>query len=428
MVKKRFEEIVKKSNVKVKPLKKSLFSFLIFKLKSFFSHFKNFKLKKTKADKLEVISNVADKKIKEKEFKEKKDVEKKISSLKNKKLKEYRKKKKDIKKRYAKKELEVNLKRAGLDFSVEEVSSFILKTTFFLVFSFLIFLYAKILSLGYIKFSYLLLMTFFSLTLGFLLVYGLLWLAFHQFLDLKIYSRRKQVEEVLADFLLLTSSNVRAGMTIDKALWYAVRPRFGVLAKEIEVVAKKTLSGEDLEKALKEFSDSYDSPLLKRSISLLVEGLNAGGEIGHLLNNIALNIQETNLLRQEMAANVTTYALFINFATLFAAPFLFSLAGEILKVVTKLGNAIDIDPNEISNAGGGFTFSFSGTTLTYNDFFLFAIIVLTLTTIMSNVIVSTIKKGDAKEAIMTLPINIGISLGLFILGSKLIGGFLGGLI
>lgn len=410
-------------DVKVKPLKKSLFSKLVEKIKGF----KSVKLKKSKVDVIEKIAVTADKKVKEKKEKEKKQLEKSAELFKKKRLKEYKKKKKERKKRYAKKELEANLRRAGLDLSVEEVSSLILKSTIFLIAVFLIFLYYKVLSLGYIKFTFLILMTLFSLTLGFALVYGLLWLAFHQFLDLRIYSRRKQVEEVLADFLLLTSSNVRAGMTIDKALWYAVRPRFGVLAKEIEVVAKKTLSGEDLEKALKEFSESYDSPLLKRSISLLVEGLNAGGEIGHLLNNIALNIQETNLLRQEMAANVTTYALFINFATLFAAPFLFALAGEILKVVTKLGSSINLDTSELQNAGG-FTFSFSGATLTYNDFFIFAILVLTLTTIMSNVIVSTIKKGDAKEAIMSLPINIGISLGLFIIGSKLLGNFLGGII
>ncbi len=410
-------------DVKVKPLKKSLFSKLVEKIKGF----KSVKLKKSKVDVIEKIAVTADKKVKEKKEKEKKQLEKSAELFKKKRLKEYKKKKKERKKRYAKKELEANLRRAGLDLSVEEVSSLILKSAIFLIAVFLIFLYYKVLSLGYIKFTFLIIMTLFSLTLGFALVYGLLWLAFHQFLDLRIYSRRKQVEEVLADFLLLTSSNVRAGMTIDKALWYAVRPRFGVLAKEIEVVAKKTLSGEDLEKALKEFSESYDSPLLKRSISLLVEGLNAGGEIGHLLNNIALNIQETNLLRQEMAANVTTYALFINFATLFAAPFLFALAGEILKVVTKLGSSINLDTSDLQNTGG-FTFSFSGTTLTYNDFFIFAILVLTLTTIMSNVIVSTIKKGDAKEAIMSLPINIGISLGLFIIGSKLLGNFLGGII
>ena len=69
-------------------------------------------------------------------------------------------------------------------------------------------------------------------------------------------------------------------MTIDKALWYAVRPKFGVLANEIETVAKETMKGEDLKIALQKFADKYDSILLKRSISLLSEGIDAGGEIG----------------------------------------------------------------------------------------------------------------------------------------------------
>ena len=42
---------------------------------------------------------------------------------------------------------------------------------------------------------------------------------------------------VLADFLGLTSSNISAGMPIDRALWFAVRPKFGILAREIEEVA-----------------------------------------------------------------------------------------------------------------------------------------------------------------------------------------------
>jgi pilus assembly protein TadC len=59
------------------------------------------------------------------------------------------------------------------------------------------------------------------------------------YFDYKIYQRTKEIEEVLPEFLQLTSANISAGMTIDRALWFAVRPKFGVLAKEIEEVAKK---------------------------------------------------------------------------------------------------------------------------------------------------------------------------------------------
>ncbi|HHI04135.1 MAG TPA: hypothetical protein ENL45_01165, partial [Candidatus Woesearchaeota archaeon] len=120
-----------------------------------------------------------------------------------------------------------------------------------------------------------------------------LWLLFYIIIDLRIFKRKVGIEEVLADFLQITSANIKAGMPIDRALWYAVRPQFGVLANEIEIVAKETMSGEDLESALKKFAKKYDSIMLKRSINLLVEGIGAGGEIGDLLNKIAMDIEES---------------------------------------------------------------------------------------------------------------------------------------
>jgi pilus assembly protein TadC len=246
-------------------------------------------------------------------------------------------------------------------------------------------------------------------------------------MDLKVYQRKKEVEEVLGDFLLLTSANVRAGMTIDKALWHAVRPRFGILAKEIEMVAKRTLSGDDLDSALYEFAESYDSVLLKRSVSLLVEGLNAGGEIAGLLNNIALNIQETQIIRKEMSSAVTTYAIFIQFATIFAAPFLFALAGELLKVVGRLSQVVDIDANVMQQSGFAFSFG-GGGGLIYSDFLIFAMVTLTATSVISNIIVSTIKKGDAREALTSVPGSLAVSLALFFTISYFLGKFLGGVV
>ena len=87
-------------------------------------------------------------------------------------------------------------------------------------------------------------------TFGFLLIWLITWFVFFFYLDMIMYNRKVKVEAVLADFLQLTSANVRAGMTIDKALWFAIRPRFGILAKEIEQVAKETMTGKPLEVAL----------------------------------------------------------------------------------------------------------------------------------------------------------------------------------
>jgi len=219
--------------------------------------------------------------------------------------------------------------------------------------------------------------------------------------------------------LQLTASNIKAGMTIDSALWYAVRPRFGVLAKEIEVVAKDTMRGEDLKTALQKFADKYESVLLKRSISLLIEGLEAGGEIGNLLNKIAINIQENKIMRKEMAANVTTYVIFISFATIAAAPMLFGLSGVLIRVISDIGSNVG------STATTGLAISFSSGGITYSDFKIFAIVSLIITSFFSAVIISTIKNGNIKLGLKYIPIFIFVTITLFLIADIVLGKLLG---
>lgn len=256
----------------------------------------------------------------------------------------------------------------------------------------------------------------------FAIVIFVVWFAFYLMLDLVIFNRKQKMEEVLPDFLQLTSSNIRAGMTIDQALWFAVRPRFGVLAKEIEVVAKRTFAGEPLDEALQHLVKKYDSKVLERSINLLVEGLRAGGELGDLLNKIATNIQETSLMKKEMAANVTTYVIFISFATLVAAPFLFGMAVQLILVIQQVFSKVDIGPG----AATGFPISISEGVVAIDDFKMFAIISLMITSFFSAIIVSTIKKGNIKSGIRYIPAFMVASVILFLLVVKMFSFFVEG--
>ena len=257
----------------------------------------------------------------------------------------------------------------------------------------------------------------------FVLLIIALWLIFYLAVDLKIFKRKGDIEEVLPDFLQLTASNINAGMTIDKALWFAVRPRFGVLAKEIETIAKETMSGADLQAALEKFASRYDSVLLKRAVSMINEGVQAGGKIGDLLNRIALDIQEQKSMLKEMSANVTTYVIFITFATVAAAPFLFALSGILIEVVGNLGSAFGGTTN--AAAAAGIPLSFSGTGVTQTDFRIFAAVSLTLTSLFSAMMNSTIKKGNIKSGVKYIPIFIAISLSLYFVAQSIGGRLLG---
>ena len=250
-----------------------------------------------------------------------------------------------------------------------------------------------------------------------------LWVMFYFAVDLKIFKRKVDVEEVLPDFLQLTASNINAGMTIDKALWYAVRPRFGVLAKEIENVAKETMAGVDLKIAMEKFAARYDSNILKRSISMLNEGIEAGGKIGDLLNRIAINIQEQKSLLKEMSANVTTYVIFITFASIVAGPLLFALSGVLISVVQNLGSALGGTANVASSLG--ISLSFSGTGISQSDFKIFATVSLIITSLFSAMMVSTIRKGNTKSGVKYIPIFIAVSVTLYVVSQGIAENLLG---
>ena len=259
--------------------------------------------------------------------------------------------------------------------------------------------------------------------LGFIGILFALWVMLYIIIDLRIFKRRLEIEEILPDFLQLTSSNIKAGMTVDKALWYAVRPNFGVLAREVEIVAKETMGGEDLTSALRRFGEKYDSEILQRSISLIVEGIESGGEIGDLLVKVADNIEDQKIMKKEMAANVTTYVIFITFSSIIAAPFLFALSGVLIEVLHSIASGLSTTGLSESGAGVGISFGESG--IDSSDFKIFTIVSLIITAVFSAMVISMIKKGSIKEGANNIPIFVIVSLTLYFFANLFAQGFLG---
>ncbi|MDO8740979.1 MAG: type II secretion system F family protein [Candidatus Woesearchaeota archaeon] len=356
-------------------------------------------------------------------FKTKKHEESLVERRKKIFIEHLRKTREEKKKERKRLKLRAYLERAGLALEEHNISKWIfdfcvlinLAISFYLMYFFSV-------NLGY-TLAYVIFTMFFLWIFVFIAILLLLWLIFYVFLDLKIFKRKVTIEQVLPDFLQLTASNVRAGMPIDRALWSAIRPRFGVLAKEVEDVAKETMTGEDLEAALQRFSDRYDSDTLKRSVTLIIEGIGSGGEIADLLNKIALNIKESQTIKKEMSANVTTYMIFISFATVLAAPFLFALSNQLLIVINKMTG---IAGAGASSAAVGFPISFSNVAITPADFKIFAICSLLVTSFFSAIIVAIINKGDVKSGIKYVPVfmivTLLIFLGVSIVLERLLGG------
>lgn len=258
-------------------------------------------------------------------------------------------------------------------------------------------------------------------TLGFVLVWVGLWLLVATYLYMQIHCRCKEIEAVLPDYLRVVAANIRAGMAIDRALWFAVRPRFGILAKEIEFVAKRVLTGEKLADAVKDFSQQYDSPTLKRSVILLLEGIAAGGEIADVSYKNSTDISEQRILQQELSANVTTYVICITFASIIAPPVLFGLSRQLLVVIQQIVDGIDIDK-------GTGMFSVSGDVVSLSDLAIFAVVLLLGTSVLCAMIVSTIKRGSVTDGLRLLPTFAAVSIVLFFVSLWLFGFVFGNII
>ena len=227
------------------------------------------------------------------------------------------------------------------------------------------------------------------------------------YLDLRIFNRTKQMEEVLQDFLKFVSENLKGGMSFEKALWSAIKPEFGVLATEVRLAAKKVMTGQDVDEAITEFTNKYDSPILKRSFNIIIEGLKGGGRVADIIDRVIENISETRMLKKEMAATNMTYVIFITFVVIVIAPGLFALSYQLLII---LGSFISkIGGTEISG-GMNLPLTISNISIKPPDFIIFSRYALVIISTFSSMIVSIIRRGSIKAGVTYIPIFVASSL------------------
>ena len=86
-------------------------------------------------------------------------------------------------------------------------------------------------------------------------------------------ARIKKIETIFPDFLQLMSSNLRAGMTIDKAILLSSRPEFTPLDEELLKTGRDIATSRDLERALLDLSRRIGSENIHRTIQLIISGL-----------------------------------------------------------------------------------------------------------------------------------------------------------
>jgi pilus assembly protein TadC len=276
---------------------------------------------------------------------------------------------------------------------------------------------------------------FFFIIVPFALI-SLVMLGVYFVLNLRIYKRVKEMEQMLPEYLQLVVTNLKSGMNFEQSLWSAARPEFGILSREIALVSKKVITGNDTGEAIEEFVERYDSPTLRRNFNLIISEIQSGGEIVHVIERVIHSLKKTKDLKDELSASVLNYMIFIAVIVIVLAPVLFALANVLLGVVISFAGLIGKNVGTAGNAiGAGGAIVEKMTGLEKNGpaiqatFLRFCYWALGLIAFFASLIVATIEKGDFRGGIKYVPLFTVTSLLLFqiflFILAKVFGGIVG---
>ena len=244
-----------------------------------------------------------------------------------------------------------------------------------------------------------------------------LWLTF------LVDKKASLIEDALPDALQLMASNLRAGMTPDKALLPSSRPEFGPLKTEIDIVGRKVALGKGIGSSLMEMARRVKSKRLLRAVELINSGLNSGGSLAVLLEATANHLREQFLVDKKIKASITMYSIFIFSASSMIAPILLALSSFLVEILKSTFSSVNIPSNSVSSIpiqAAQITIS--------NEFLMFIILAfLIINCLMASMLLGLIGKGKKRDGVKYFIPMILLALPIFFIVRAVISGVLGGL-
>ncbi|HIH18770.1 TPA: hypothetical protein HA225_02215 [Candidatus Micrarchaeota archaeon] len=266
--------------------------------------------------------------------------------------------------------------------------------------------------------------------LGGLAVFGAIHILVYTYLILGANSRASKVEEVLPDFLSLVASNIRSGLTPDKALIVSAREEFGPLTAAINKAGKHSITGMPLEQVIMGIGEHIRSNVLEKTIRLIVEGLHSGGDMADLLEKTALDIRKFRSVRREINSIILNYVLFIVAAITFGAPLLYGVSTFLVDIMLLIKGKIGVGAQGASALAGSVGIFKGKLALTPEGVTLFASSAIIITVFFGCMAVGVMSSGRRVEGLKYFPmlalIALGILFGIRFALSAILGGMLSG--
>ncbi len=254
--------------------------------------------------------------------------------------------------------------------------------------------------------------TWYFAIISFFFIFALVMLVFYLLLMLKADKRSSDAEKILPDALQLMATNLRAGLTTDKAFLVSAREEFGVLNDEFKKVAKEIATGKDLVDALNEMSRRFKSNIIGRTIDLITFGITSGGELAPLLEESASSLRQQLLTSKQIHASVMMYTIFIFAAVGLISPLLFGLSTALTEIMSNSLASIEAIPADVASKA---PLAISGVIISVPFVRGFSIVLLIVSSILSSLVLGLINSGEEKDGLKYIPVLIVLSLIIYLI-------------
>jgi flagellar protein FlaJ len=122
-------------------------------------------------------------------------------------------------------------------------------------------------------------------------------------------SKEKEKEDMFLEFSRNLVEAVKSGTPISKSIVNVKDKNYGSLSKHIQKLANQVSLGIPVKQALKIFSDDIGNKVITRSVALISEAEQAGGQIDTVLESVAKSVSEVEDIKKEQKAAVSNLVM-----------------------------------------------------------------------------------------------------------------------
>ncbi len=152
--------------------------------------------------------------------------------------------------------------------------------------------------------------------------------------------RRGSIEETLPDALHHMSVAIRTGLVLESVIKEISEAEYGPLSEEFSQIIVEMRRGRSLKDALSGFSKRVGSKEVQRAMRLLLEGVEFGGPISDVLDEVSEDMRAVRMIQRERKTMTSQQISFLAMASLMAGPFVMGVVAALPTIMSSMAGEL----------------------------------------------------------------------------------------